>query len=154
MRMLLALVFGFSFFPIMATAAPPPMPPVVVLIVCKTVIAGPPDQNAGFTGHENREWAYEHSMMVCRRQEVQLYDTAVDQGADQQSFTMQQCQRSGIMLGVNWNMSHRNSAYRFWRVACPVPIRSGPRTSDPIIGWKLPDCGHRDTVICEVDTVI
>ena len=51
-----------------------PMPAAIVLIVCKTVISGPPDQNAGFTRAENREWATEHAMMVCRRQEVQMYD--------------------------------------------------------------------------------
>ena len=50
------------------------IPPVLVLIVCKTVLAGPPDQNAAFTHWENLEWATEHSMMVCRRNEIQLYD--------------------------------------------------------------------------------
>ena len=50
------------------------IPPVLVLIVCKTVLAGPPDQNAAYTKWENLEWATQHSMMVCRRNEIQLYD--------------------------------------------------------------------------------
>lgn len=129
-----------------------PMPAAVVLIVCKTVIAGPADQNAAYTGYENREWATEHSMMVCRRQEVQLFDQAEAQGADPQPFNEQRCQRSGIMLGVEWDAQHRSSSYRFWRVACPVPIVD-TRTGE-IIAWKMPECGHRDTVRCEADTAI
>ena len=64
-----------------------PMPAAIVLIVCKTVISGPPDQNAGFTKAENREWATEHAMMVCRRQEVQMYDMAESRG--RRSSTLQ-----------------------------------------------------------------
>jgi hypothetical protein len=132
-----------------------PMPAAVVLIVCKTIIAGPADVNAAYTGFENREWATEHSMMVCRRQEVQVYDAAVDQGADPQAFTMQQCWRTAMMLGTQWDQSHKRSSYRFWRAACPVPIvRKNPDGSKDVIAWKLPDCGHRDTVRCEVDTAI
>ncbi len=136
---------------------PVPMPAAVVLIVCKTVIAGPEDQNAAYTGYENREWATEHSMMVCRRQEVQLEDSALLQAtpavpASAQPFTMQRCQRSGIMLGTQWDAGHRGSSYRFWRVACPVPIVD-TRTGE-VIAWKLPECGHRDTVLCEIDAEI
>jgi len=136
---------------------PVPMPAAVVLIVCKTVIAGPDDQNAAYTGYENREWATEHSMMVCRRQEVQLEDSALLQAtpavpASAQPFTMQRCQRSGIMLGTQWDAGHRGSSYRFWRVACPVPIVD-TRTGE-VIAWKLPECGHRDTVLCEIDAEI
>jgi Ni/Co efflux regulator RcnB len=131
---------------------PVPMPAAVVLIVCKTVVAGPMDQNAAYTGYENREWATEHSMMVCRRQEVQLYDQAEAMGAAAQPFNLQRCQRSGIMLGTQWDAGHRGSSYRFWRVACPVPIVD-TRTGD-IIAWKMPECGHRDTVRCEVDAEI
>ena len=83
-------------------AMPVPMPAAVVLIVCKTVIAGPEDQNSAYTGAENREWATEHSMMVCRRQETQLYDQAEAMGAAPQPFSMKRCQRSGIMLGFRW----------------------------------------------------
>ena len=132
-----------------------PMPAAVVLIVCKTEIAGPPDQNAAYTGYENREWGYEHAMMVCRRHEVQLYDLAVDMGADPQAFTPQHCRRSAMMLGPGWDLAHKRSAYRFWRAACPVPIvRKNPDGSQDIIAWKMPDCGHRDVVRCEVDIVI
>lgn len=132
----------------------PPMPAVVVLFLCKVAIAGPPDQNAGWTGSQNLEWATEHSMMVCRRQEVQMYDPAEAQGADARPFTQMDCWRSGLMLGAGWDAAHRGSRYRFWKVACPVPIRSGPKETDPVIGWKLPDCGNRQTVICEQDTAI
>ena len=52
------------------------IPPILVVIACKTVLAGAPDQNAAFTNYENREWATEHSMMVCRRHEIQLFDPA------------------------------------------------------------------------------
>ncbi len=131
---------------------PVPMPSAVVLIVCKTMIAGPVDQNAAYTGYENRQWATEHSMMVCRRQEVQLFDQAEAMGAAAQPFNLQRCQRAGITLGVNWDASHRGSSYRFWRVACPVPIVD-TKTGD-IIAWKMPECGRRDIVRCEVDTAI
>ena len=50
------------------------IPPVLVLIVCKTILAGPPDQNEAYTQWENLDWATEHSMMVCRRNEIQLFD--------------------------------------------------------------------------------
>jgi len=129
-----------------------PMPAAVVLIVCKTFISGPEDQNARYTGYENREWATEHSMMVCRRQEVQLFDQAESQGAAAQPFTTQRCQRSGIMLGTQWDASHRGSNYRFWRVACPVPIVD-TKTGE-VIAWKMPECPHRDVVRCEIDTAI
>ena len=129
-----------------------PMPAVVVLIVCKTVVAEPEDQNAKYTGYENREWATEHSMMVCRRQEIQLYDQSEAMGAAAQPFDLRRCQRSGIILGTRWDASHRNSSYRFWRVACPVPIVD-TRTGD-IIAWKMPECGRRDIVRCEVDADI
>lgn len=134
---------------------PVSMPAVIVLIVCKTVLAGPPDQNAGFTKSENRDWATPNSMMVCRREEVQMIDQAEDQGADPQGFNQQRCQRSAMMLGPQWDASHQSSSYRFWRVACPVPIvRKNQDGSEDIIAWKLPDCGHRETVVCEVDTAI
>lgn len=128
------------------------MPAAVVLIVCKVTIAGPADQNAEFTGSENLQWAYEHSMMVCRRQEVSLYDSDVAKGADAQPFNMARCWRSGLMLGSQWNAAHPNSGYRFWRVACPVP--SINTITGEIIAWHMPDCGHRDVVRCENDTAI
>src|SRR6478735_2740047 len=121
-------VMAALLLPLQAVAQSPvpphmvPMPAAIVLIVCKTVVAGPPDQNAGYTKAENREWATEHAMMVCRREEVQMYDRAVDGGADPQAFNAQRCQRSAMMLGPQWDASHQSSSYRFWRVACPVPI--------------------------------
>jgi hypothetical protein len=128
------------------------MPSAVVLIVCKTVIAGEPDINAKWTGYENREWLIEDSMMQCRRQEVQLYDQSEAMGAAAQPFNQQRCQRASLMLGVQWDQAHKSSSYRFWRVACPVPIVD-TRTGE-VIAWKMPECGHRDTVICEIDTAI
>lgn len=137
-----------------------PMPAVIVLILCKTVVVGPPDQNAHYTHSQNLDWATENSMMVCRRQEVFVQDMDEGKnGADPQPFTPGRCQRSAMLLGPQWDMQHPNSKYRFWRVACPSPQRqdltgNGPSPDDPIIGWVLPDCGHRDTVICEQDTSI
>ena len=133
-----------------------PMPAAVVLILCKTVAvphASPLDEaNAAYTGHQKREWAYEHAMMVCRRQEVQLYDAAEAMSAAPRPFTVNQCQRAGITLGASWDASHTSSSYRFWRVACPVPVVD-TRTGD-VIAWKMPECGHRDTVVCEGDAEI
>lgn len=138
------------------------IPPILVLIVCKTVLAGPLDENAKFTGYENLEWATEHSMMVCRRNEVQLYDpvegmklSPVDDPAPALSHNFaiaSQCARAGIRLAIDWDQAHRNTRWRVWRVGCPTPIvdmRTGT-----VIGYKLPECGHRDTVICETDSVI
>ena len=131
------------------------MPAVIVLIVCKTVVVGPPDQNQARTHSENLGWAIENSMMVCRRQEIQVTDDAADKGAQPQPFNQQRCQQSGAMLGPNWNASHLSSRYRFWRYACPVPVvRQNADGSEDIIAYHLPDCGHRDTVVCEVDTAI
>jgi hypothetical protein len=129
-----------------------PMPAVIVLIVCKVAIAGPPDQNSHTTHSENLEWATENTMMVCRREEVQVTDASADQGADPQSFNLQRCQRSAMMLGPNWDAQHRNSKYRFWKAACPTRVIN--TITGETIAWVLPDCGHRDTVVCEVDTAI
>jgi hypothetical protein len=156
MRTLL-LLLGLYSPPVMAAAESVPMPASVVLIVCKTEIAGAPapDQNAERTHVENRRWATENAMMVCRRQEVQMYDQAVDQGADPQPFNDQPCMRSGMLLGSLWDAQHPSSAYRFWRVACPTPIvRQNADGSENIIAWKMPECGHRDILVCEVDTEI
>lgn len=131
---------------------PVPMPAAVVLIVCKTVVAGEPDVNAKWTGYENRTWAIEDGMMQCRRHEVQLYDQSEAMGAAAQPFNQQRCQRASLMLGVQWDQAHKSSSYRFWRVACPVPIVD-TRTGE-VIAWKMPECGHRDTVVCEVDSAI
>jgi hypothetical protein len=73
-------------------------------------------------------------------------------GADERPFTTLECQRSGIMLGAEWDIAHPKSAYRFWRVACPVPTVN--TETGEVLAWTLPDCGHQDTVICEKDTAI
>lgn len=142
------------------------IPPVLVLIVCKVLSAGPTDDvastNAKFTGHENLEWATEHSMMVCRRHEIQLYDPAEGMKLNPQDdptiplnpnlADYGQCARAGIRLSTDWDQSHKNTPWRVWRVGCPSPIvdtRTGA-----LIGYKLPECGHRDTVICETDSEI
>ncbi|MGV1014373.1 MAG: hypothetical protein ACOYB4_05325 [Methyloceanibacter sp.] len=131
------------------------MPAAIVLIVCKTAIAGPSDGNAAYTKVEGREWAIENSMMVCRRQVIPIHDTAADMGAKPITpnlFDRGTCARIGLPIGVEWDQQHKGSAYRFWRVGCPTPIvdlRSGR-----IVGYKMPECGHRDTVRCEVDAEI
>ena len=138
------------------------IPSVLVLIVCKTVVAGPPDQNAAFTHHENLEWATENSMMVCQRHEIELFDPAAGAqlGANDDpappmnsNFALaSQCAAAGIRLATDWDQSHRGTPWRVWRIGCPTPIvdlRTGT-----VIGYKLPECGHRDTVICETDSVI
>lgn len=138
------------------------IPPILVLIVCKTLIAGEPDQNAGYTHHENREWATENSMMVCRRHEIQLYDPVEGMKLNPKDDPVRplnpnfsvtsQCARAGIRLSTDWDESHKNTNWRVWRVGCPAPVID-TRTGE-LIGYKLPECGHRDTVICEVDSVI
>jgi hypothetical protein len=138
------------------------IPPVLVLIVCKTVLAGPPDENAAYTKWENLEWATQHSMMVCRRNEIQLYDpvegmklSPADDPAPplNPNFAIaSQCARAGIRLATDWDQAHRNTPWRVWRVGCPAPIVD--RRTGALIGYKLPECGHRDTVICETDSVI
>jgi hypothetical protein len=154
MRTLLLLI-GLYSLPVMAAAESVPMPASVVLIVCKTEIAGPPDQNAEWTHVENRRWATKNAMMVCRRQEVQMYDQAADQSADPQPFKDQRCMRSGMLLGSLRDAQHPSSAYRFWRVACPTPIvRQNADGSEDIIAWKMPECRHRDILVCEADTEI
>ena len=98
------------------------MPAVVVLIVCKTVLAGPVDQNSDKTGWENRDWEYQNSMMICRRQEVQLFDLDEAKGADPQPFNGSRCWAAAIRIGTQWDVDHRSSAYRTWRVAFSRPI--------------------------------
>jgi hypothetical protein len=101
-------------------------------------------------------------MMVCRRNEIQLYDPVEGMKlspADDPAPPLNpnfadfgQCARAGIRLSMDWDDAHRNTPWRVWRVGCPSPIVDS-RTGT-VIGYKLPECGHRDTVICEVDSVI
>lgn len=129
-----------------------PMPPVVVLIVCKILFVGEPSSNDQFTNWRNSEWAYENSKMVCRRHEVQLYDRAVDQGAIAMPFTTAACQRAIPMLAAQFDVDFFDRPWRVWRAACPVPTVD-TKTGE-VLSWTLPDCGHRETVTCEKDTVI
>ena len=153
MRVLLLLVIGIAVFNSKALAAQP-MPPAVVLIVCKSVavpfVNDRDAHNAKYTGHESRQWAIEGSMMQCRRKEVQLFDQSEAMGAAAQPFNQQRCQRAGLLEGIKWDAQH--STYKFWRVACPVPIVDA--STGEVIAWQMPGCGHRDTVVCEVDTAI
>jgi hypothetical protein len=142
------------------------IPPILVLIVCKTISAGPIDDvatnNARFTQWENLTWATEHSMMVCRRNEIQLYDSAEGMKLNEKDDPViplnpnfadkTQCARAGIRLAMDWDQQHKNSRWRVWRVGCPTPMVD--TNTGEIVGYQLPDCGHRDTVICETDSVI
>ena len=97
-----------------------PMPAIVVLIVCKVAFTpGPPDSNDKFTGHQNLEWAMEHSMMVCRREEVTMFDQAAALGAPPMPFSRSQCMMSAMQLATAWDSAHRGR------------IRMAPRTSSP-----------------------
>ena len=142
------------------------MPAILILVLCRTVASYDPssdvDQvNSSFTKHVPREWAYEGSMMVCRTEVVALEDSALvaaspKSPADARPYTINDCQRAGIMEGSKWNVTHASSKYRWWRTTCPAPIKNygadgikGTR-DDEIVGWqKNPGCGHRDTVKCE-----
>ena len=130
------------------------MPPFVVLIVCKVALAPMTpieESNSRFTGHHKSEWAIEHGKMICRRHEIQMYDSDAAKGAIPQGFNKNRCQRAGIMEGSRWNETHKR--YKWWRTACPTPIVD-TRTGR-IIDWQMPDCGANfGRVICERDTQI
>ena len=136
------------------------MTPIIVLIVCKVMSAGPEDQNASYTGWKNLKWATELSKMICRRQEVSVVDIDEIKGAKATPFSQMRCQRAAIMLMGQWDQDHTNSSYRSWRVACPVPVKSFGKdgikgtNDDETIGWHLPACPDRGTVVCEVDSAI
>jgi hypothetical protein len=101
-------------------------------------------------------------MMVCQRHEVDLYDPVEGMKLNPSDHPVPalnpnfadngQCARAGIALVVDWDQAHRNTPWRVWRIGCPSPIvdlRSGA-----LIGYKLPECGHQDTVVCETDSEI
>lgn len=138
-----------------------PMPAAVILFVCKvafTPYATPLEEaNARYTGHKPYEWAIKHSMMECRRLEVQLYDQAVDMGADPVPFTPFQCMRSSFLERMAWDRAHANTNWRVWRTACPVPVKD--TATGRVLAWKMPECPRinqkdRVAVHCEVDTSI
>jgi len=130
-----------------------PMPPIVVMIVCKTV----PDPvstdeitvwNDKVTGHRSRDWAIEDGKMHCRRSQVQLYN----HGNPDATLTPDACVRSAISMAMKWEQEHFSSDWMVKWVACPTPgmdLRSGR-----IVQWIIPDCGHRETTVCENDIVI
>jgi len=122
-----------------------PMPAIVILFVCRVVIAGPADQNAGYTGSENLAWDYTNSIMHCKRVEVQLDG----EGA----FTPIKCQRAAIEEGARYNVTHKGGRYRWWRSACPVRIAN--TITGETIDWltEVP-CPHRDVAVCEMDVVL
>jgi len=98
-------------------------------------------------------------MMHCRRQEIRLYDPdegrAPTNGGDPAApapFTQTACNRAGVLQGAQFDASHRDKPWRFWRFACPTPTVNSE--TGEVVGWHLPDCGHRDIVICESDSVI
>ena len=132
------------------------MPPFLVLIICKTVLL--PYQtplnayNAEWTGHENRTWKIEHGKMQCRRKVVQVFDQSEAQGADPQPFNTFRCNMAGIMSGVGHDMTHKSSSYRYWRSACPVP--SVDTRTGKVLDWKLPECGKRESVVCESESEV
>jgi hypothetical protein len=138
------------------------VPPILVVIACKVVISANPDPNAALTHVETFDWATQNSMMVCERNEVELYDpvegmqlnpTDDPAPALNPNFTHHgQCARVGITLAMNWDQAHRNTPWRVWRIGCPTPIVD--LSTGTLIGYKLPECGHRDTVVCETDSEI
>ncbi len=138
------------------------IPPILVVIACKVSIAANPDPNAAFTHVENIQWVTENSMMVCQRHEIPLIDpveglqlspAAEPMPALNPDFSdWSQCQRAAMDLEMKWDNEHRNTPWRVWRIGCPSRIID-TRTGETI-GYKLPECGHKDTVICEVDSEI
>lgn len=125
-------------FAIPASGADVTMPAEIAVFVCKTVEAGPPDQNAEFTKSENRAWAIEDGKMQCRREKV--------------TFGGMSCAQASIVAGAEWNNANRGGSYRAWLVACPTPtINSITRE---VIAWDLPACPHRDIVVCDNDVAI
>ncbi|HEY6019725.1 MAG TPA: hypothetical protein VIY48_07435 [Candidatus Paceibacterota bacterium] len=129
-----------------------PMPAVVVLMVCKVVL-GAPDDNSQATHWMSSEWDMSGGVMHCRREEVQLYDPAVDQGAQARPYNQWACNNAGVSLGTQFDVAHWDKPVRFWKFACPVPIVNGQ--SGEIVGWKIPECPESNgTVVCEKDSAI
>ena len=125
------------------------MPPIVVIFVCKTLLLAAPDP---MTRWENRTWDTTNAVMHCRRIEVQMTDSAADQGATPQPFNENRCRQSAMMLGPNWDSQHSNTNYRFWKSSCPSRIIND--LTGETIGWKLPECPSDTGVVCEVDSAI
>jgi hypothetical protein len=118
------------------------IPPVLVLIVSKIILAGAPDQNVSFTHWENLKWDTPNSMMVCWRNEIQLYDPVEGMKLNpadnpgpplNPNFAIAtQCARAGITLATEWDQAHRNTPWRVWRVGCPAPAPIGYKRSESV----------------------
>jgi hypothetical protein len=136
-----------------------PMPNVLVLIVCRVVILGDIDPH---TGWQNTEWNTEGGVMHCKREQVELYDPAPDQGALPVPFTPIACMRAAMMLGPQFDVdaTHAKRPWRFWRAACPTKVMDDNGTpdnprDDKHIGWSIPACPEKHGVLeCESDTAI
>ena len=115
------------------------IPPILVVIACKVVMAASQDPNAAFTHVENTEWAAENSMMVCQRNEVELYDPVEGMQLNQADdpvpalnpdFTDHgQCARAGITLATEWDQAHRGTPWRVWRIGLPLADRRSQHRS-------------------------
>ena len=136
------------------------MPPEIVLIVCQ-VLLGPADHNTAYTGYRPSEFYTKGGVMHCKRIEMQLYDPAVDQGADPQPFTQNICNREIMRHGAEYDarraarekgLPEGAKGWRFWRGGCPVPTVD--TATGKILSWSLPPCGHWGKVICDQDTAI
>lgn len=137
-----------------------PMPAEIVLIVCSALL-GEPDMNSSFTGFRAAEWNMADGVMHCRRMEVQLYDPAVDQGADPMPFNQIACNRAIVMQGSQFDVDRMgrdkdqpagSKTWRFYRGGCPVPTVD--TKTGRVLSWSLPPCGKWGTIICDQDTAI
>jgi hypothetical protein len=142
------------------------MPSTLVLIVCRVLFVGEPDENYKYTGWRPTEFDTSGGVMHCRRHQVELYDPAVDHGADPMPFTPMACMRSAMTLGPQFDVEHKDKPWRFWKAACPTPIypdKDGDKQPDrdssghqlPPIDWQIPACPEsRGVLVCESDTAI
>lgn len=136
------------------------MPSVLVLIVCRVLFVGEPDENSKFTNWRNTEWDMSQGVMHCKREQIELYDKSVDQGADPMPFTPMACMRAAMTLGPQFDVENRDRPWRFWRAACPVKVMDdngtpGDPRDDKHIGWAIPPCPEAHGVLeCESDTAI
>ncbi len=144
--------------------APPTPPTSLVLIVCRGHVEpwSTPDEqaNAEYTHAENWQWDYPDSKMLCKRSEIPMIDQ--DEGKPLNGGTVfslhpnfadaAQCAAAGIQLENQWDRQNKGSAWRVWRVGCPTPVIDAE--SGLVLSYVLPDCGHFDTIVCEIDSTI
>lgn len=137
----------------------PAFPNVLVLVVCRVVILGDIDPH---TGWQNTDWDMTNGVMHCKREQVEIYDPSVDQGAAPVPFTPMACMRAAMMLGPQFDVdaTFAKRPWRFFKAACPVRVMddngtpSDPR-DDKHIGWSIPPCPEaRGVLECEADTAI